>query len=669
MAKLTVRNTDGDIGEAFNSMLRTDYISLNDTEKLSLLSQYYIDYFGVLPDVLSDTDQLIVGRRGTGKTTLLYRALVGCYQSWTKDYKSAGAAKPRTLGIYIDLSKCQYIEDVEASDFAAFEHAFVNEVCDCIGEQLIRFWPALADEPGVFSRLFKAAEVKRISEVRQILDRIGKALLEGMPRVIDRSAPITSKNASSATRGRSAEINAALKSTNALVGAKTGDTSQSSSSSEQTYSTQTTYRLTMADVLQLLDELRVKADLSATYLFIDEFSALSSDLQRRFSTLLKKLLGTHAGVFIKLCAITDKYTLGSSIILQRDLFELSLDLDAFVERAGTLKEAHEGLRDFSRKIIESRFAAYKCPKASEVFDDVEDAYTVLSRSSMGVPRTLGIVLKQAYSRSRQSTRQRAIRKTDISYGVRYASSAYLNQLLGAARDGVAVPAFYTDMWSSLLSRAQNERRKSPDGDASHFMVLEKNDKMLSVLNMFFLVHLVTKGRTTKKEKSTRSLYCFDYGVCEENNLGFSTDKNIIRQQRFAYDEVMEKFERYFGTPAEETFRCPSCNTVYAETELKVAGIRLNFCPRDKTDLVSISSNLPTSQYTEEETKIIGTIRSASRDDEVFARRIADDVGCYVQKVSKFGEKLEKIGLAARERHHGENKLVYFSIFDADAEKR
>lgn len=663
MAKITVRDPSGDIGEAFNSMLRTDYISLNDTEKLSLLSQYYIDYFGVLPDVLSDTDQLIVGRRGTGKTTLLYRALVGCFQSWTKDYKPAGGAKARTLGIYIDLSKCQYIEDVEAGDFEAFEHAFVSEVCDCIGEQLIRFWPALAEEPGVFVRLFKAAEVKRITEVRQILDRIGKTLREGMPRVTDRSSPVSAKDTSTATRGRSAEVNGTTKNTSASVGAKASETAQDTNSFEQSYVTQTTYRLTIADVLQLLDELRLKADLSATYLFIDEFSALSSDLQRRFSTLLKKLLGTHAGVFIKLCAITDKYTLGSSIILQRDLFELSLDLDAFVERAGTLNDALEGLRDFSRQIIESRFSAYGCPNPDQVFDDLEDAYTVLSRSSMGVPRTLGIVLKQAYSRSRQGDRQRPIRKTDISYGVRYASSAYLNQLLGASRDGVAVPAFYSDMWSALLSRAQNERRKSPDNDASHFMVLEKNDRMLSILNMFFLVHLVTKGRTTKKDKSTRSLYCFDYGICEENNLGFSTDKNVIRQQRFAYDEVLEKFDRYFGITAEETFRCPTCNTVYGEAELKVSGIRLTFCPRDKTDLVSLSSDASKAQYTEEETKIIGTIRSASRDDEIFARRIADDVGCYVQKVAKFGEKLEKIGLATRERHLGENKLVYFSVSD------
>lgn len=649
------------IAEAFNSMLRTDYISLNDTDKLSRLSTYYVDHFGLLPEILSDTDQLIVGRRGTGKTTLLYRALVGCMESWKKDYPSSLLPNERTLGIYVDLSKCQYIDDVADTDFAAFEHAFVSEVCDAITDQLTRFWPALNQQPGYFSRLFRAAETNQVAEVRGILDRIAQLLKEGLPRVIDRSATVQEKEASSSTVLRSSEFNAGFSSEEAILGAKEKDGIQESLSNERSYSTRTSYRLTIADVLRLLGELREKANLSATYLLIDEFSALSTELQRRFSTLLKKLLGSHSGVFIKLCAITDKYTLGSSVILQRDLFEISLDLDAFVERSGTLNEAMEGLRDFTEEIVRSRLAAYGCPDPNEIFDDPDDVWNILSRSAMGVPRTLGIVLKQAFNRSRQGKRVSSrVRKSDIGYGVKYASTTYLNQMLGAARDGVAIPAFHADMWVGILDRAQSEKSKVPDAAASHFLILAKNERMLIVLNMFFLVHLLTKGRTTKKERSTRNLYCFDFGVCEENNLGYTTDKNVIRQQRFAYDDVLAKYEKYFGITAETTFTCPTCGATYAESELFAAGIRMTFCPRDKTDLILQSGQGSGDQYTEEETKIIGTIRSATRDDRLMARQVADDVGCYVQKVAKFGEKLEKGGLAYRERDAAEGKLIYFS---------
>ena len=41
------------------------------------------------------------------------------------------------------------------------------------------------------------------------------------------------------------------------------------------------------------------------------------------------------------------------------------------------------------------------------------------------------------------------------------------------------------------------------------------------------------------------------------------------------------------------------------------------------------------------------------------RRIADDVGCYVQKVAKFGEKLEKQNLIDRVEDGVLEKFIYF----------
>jgi hypothetical protein len=44
---------------------------------------------------------------------------------------------------------------------------------------------------------------------------------------------------------------------------------------------------------------------------------------------------------------------------------------------------------------------------------------------------------------------------------------------------------------------------------------------------------------------------------------------------------------------------------------------------------------------------------------VVARQVADDVGCYVQKVAKFGEKLEREGVIARERVPELQKNIYY----------
>ncbi|MBV8225949.1 MAG: hypothetical protein JO232_12270 [Verrucomicrobia bacterium] len=179
------------------------------------------------------------------------------------------------------------------------------------------------------------------------------------------------------------------------------------------------------------------------------------------------------------------------------------------------------------------------------------------------------------------------------------------------------------------------------------MVLPKNEVKLKYLSMCFVVHLLTKGRTTKKDKSARSLYCIDYGICLESNLGFATDKNVLRQHRFAYDNDLEQFDQFFEKASEPRYSCPSCGDVYKESELIIRGKVMAICVKDMTPLIKYDLVGWESRYTEEEIKIIGSIRSSSPKDQLIARQIADDVGCNVQKVSKFGEKLDRKGIIAR----------------------
>jgi hypothetical protein len=643
------------VNESFNSMLRTDYISLNDVEKLNLLAEYYVDYFGYLPQILEHSDQLLVGRRGTGKTTLVYRAFVECMRSWQGDGTDS-LTPPRTLGIYIDLSKCHSLDSASRGEFADFEHVFVTELYEAISEQLYRFWPSLSKEPSLLKRIFSRTEQKRAADVQDDLEQLALLLREGLPRITKtNSAAVEKTQRSKGNRG--AKIAGSF-SKDPSISAELTDGNETETTQKTNIEEQTTYRLAIADILRILQSLREKADIPAILVYVDEFSSLSIELQRRFTTLLRRILGTHAGVFIKLCAITDNYTLGSSIILQRDLFEISLDLDAYIERNGSLNRAMLGLKEQVKKIVTSRLEAYKCPLPDTLFDNSDEVWTVLSIEAMGVPRTLGIVLQQAWNRQRSDGTHR-IRKSDIDYGIRYASKAYLNQLLGASKDGIAIPPYVAELWFSLLERATHERRIDRKS-VSHFLALPKNEGILKYLNMFFLIHLLTKGRTTtKKDLALRSLYCFDYGMCLENNFGYSIDRDILRQQRFAYDDVIAPYEQYYARSAETTFYCDRCGTTYRESELQIGGKTLQFCPNDRADLRIVKSAFADSIYTEEEIKIIGAIKSAIPDDRLVARQVADDVGCNVQKVAKFAEKLDKEELIQRQKDSSINKHIYY----------
>src|SRR5215467_5578208 len=150
----------------------------------------------------------------------------------------------------------------------------------------------------------------------------------------------------------------------------------------------------------------------------------------------------------------------------------------------------------------------------------------------------------------------------------------------------------------------------------------------------------------------------------ENNLGFATDENILRQQRFAYDEDLAQFDSLFEKESEPKYICPTCGTVYLESELRIKGKVLAFCMEDRATLQTYDVGALEHRYTEEEIKIIGSIRSSSAEDHLTARRVADDVGCYVQKVAKFGEKLEREKIIGREKMEDLNKNIYYRP-DAD----
>lgn len=647
-------NLQSCIEDAFNSMLRTDYIPLRDTSKLMRLSRYYVDYFGYLRQIVGESDQLIVGRRGTGKTTLLYRALIECINSWRNDITSI--AKDRTLAIYLDLSKCHTLSDTASNSFSDFEHVFVCELVDTIREELVRSWPVIGQEPGLFEKIISPGEVRKRKGSNHALTKLVSIISKGIPRMEDEvgSRKLRQKEAQTTRDDWSASVKVSPSGPSGE--GRAGGSQSDSFESETELVSKVTSRLSIADVLRGLNEFREACSISHIVVLVDEFSALSPDLQRRFSTLLRKILGNHAGVYIKVCAITDNYSLGSSIILQRDLFELSLDLDAFVERSGTLNAAMEALSDLTRELVTERIREYTELDPNNLIEFPNDAWIELSRSAMGVPRTIGITLKQAFYRCIQSNRPK-IRKSDIEYGIKYAAKAYQDQFLGAC--GVAIPSYCESIWNALLDRGIEERSKV-EAPCSHFMILPRNEERLRYLNMFFLVHLVTKGRTTKKEKLSRSLYTFDYGVCIENNLGYGTEKNTIRQQRFAYDSVLRDFDSYFERGVEKKFQCKKCSAVYKENDLYVAGKLLTFCPNDRADLEEVPQNDSVSQnYTEEEMKIIGAIRSSHEEDRLLARQVADDVGCYIQKVAKFGERLEREKIIRRRIEQDIGKDIYF----------
>lgn len=157
------------IMEAFSSMRTTDNIKLEDVECLNTLKKYYVDPFGYLESVIQKEDNFIIGRRGTGKSTLLYRGFAECIDTWTTE--------KRVLPIYIDLSKSEAL--CLSDNNIQVEHLFAYELMRCLESSLYLVWDKIVPTNGEY------IESNLHERIEECINKIKSLLQTGVPVKIE----------------------------------------------------------------------------------------------------------------------------------------------------------------------------------------------------------------------------------------------------------------------------------------------------------------------------------------------------------------------------------------------------------------------------------------------------------------------------------------------------
>ena len=630
------------VRNAFHSILRADYISISDIEQLKSLENYYVDYFKNLPKILQNQDNYINGRRGSGKTVLLMRAYYECLKSiLLKNEKASSILQKKTLPIYIDLSQCKDI--FSDDDEALLEQSFIRKLLEEFKSQL--------------SAIFEAKKFKFLSKdfsKMNDFDQIQTILREGI--VVSTSTSDTTKT-SLYEEDDSVTANFSMDAPGIML--------QDSSKAhyEQTERIQEKRGISVHDFLTCMGKIRRECKLDSVYVFIDEFSDLSEDEQRKFSVLLKKLLGSKNNIFFKVGTITDRFYFGESIIVGRDIFPISLDLNDFVERYGGITVAMKELYRFTKELIEKRISYYtENLTLNDIFraEQKDQIFSRISKEAMGIPRTVGLILQNAFLQA--ETRDTfLIQVSDINIGIREARKIYFRQFQGAVQKRI-IPGYYMDMWNALLKRALDEKNKVPNRPASHFMIDTIRKKYLNIFCENFLIHCLEDSRDSKYG-GNYVLFAFDYDICNDNNIIYADEKDEFTAVRFIYDGVLQNFDGYFLKDKIRSYRCPECNTIYEESDVSMMKKtkRCFECDCELEEIIHCDVPISEGNYTEVEVKILGIIATLNESDAMSAVQIAEAVGCTYQKVSNWCSKiLHKQNLIAIKHENGKN---YY--YDAD----
>lgn len=615
------------ISTAFNSILRADYISLDKITELSLLEDYFIDYFGILNGLLQKQDNFISGRRGTGKTTNLLRGYYECLKSISpklKDKESILGPR-KVLPIFIDLSTCIDIFDTN-NDLQLIEIHFIRQIIDSLKKQL----SLMFDER--YLVLFK-----KENPALDDLEYIERVLVEGITISVDRKVEeSTSKKSKQDTElsGKitqdSMGISANLKNSDEITVNRSQNKLQG---------------LNVQDFLNKINDIKNKAKIDSIYVFIDEYSDLNSESQSKFSLLLKSFLGSRIGMFFKVGVITDRYDFGDRIIIGRDIFPIPLDFNEYVERFDGAIAAINRMQSFVEQLINKRIEKFCTTlKFNDIFkSNKSEIIYRITRETIGVSRTIGIILQNAFIQARSNPTDSKIGLAEINYGITCARKTYQKQFIGSVRKNL-IAGYNMDLWNAILEKALAEKNKYPDRAASHLMIDPSRKEYLNVLCENFMIHFISEN-VVSKHGGNYNLYAIDYDVCSENNIKYADKKDDYTPIRFIYDSVLSTFDPYFIKAKQKSYKCPTCEKIYDEEDL--IKFKIKRCFDDDSKLIEIiHQDFPITQgnFAEVEIKILGLISQLTLPEAMTAREIADAVGCTRQKISAWGGKvLEKAG--------------------------
>jgi hypothetical protein len=630
------------IRNAFDSILRADYITLDQIHELEKLEDYFVDYFGIMQSLLQKQDNFISGRRGTGKTTNLLRAYYECLKSISPKLKDKESIfnKEKVLPIYVDLSTCNDLFDSE-DNLQLIEIHFIRQVIESLKRQL----ELMFDDK--YLLVFK-----KENPALDDLEFIEKVLVEGLALRNQTTTTISTKF----KEGDQAELNSKVSLSEVELGGKITATTE-----KETGQTFTQLRgINVQDFLNKINDIKKKAKLDNIFIFIDEYSDLSQNSQRKFAGLLKTFLGSRMGMFFKVGVITDRFDFGDKIIIGRDIFPIPLDFNEYVDRYGGAIAAIKKMQEFVEVLVIKRIDNF-CENVK--FQDIFNAHKELlfsriTKEAIGVPRTIGMILQQSFIQAQSISNDKKIGILEINYGISTARKTYQRQFEGSVKRKL-LPGFYMDMWNAIINKALSEKNRHPDRPASHLLVDPVRKEYLNILCENFHLHLLSENIASKVGGSY-NLYSIDFDICNDYNIKYAEEKDEFTAIRFVYDTVLSAFDPYFTKEKSKSYRCPKCNKIIEENE--VVKSKVKRCFDDDTlleEIIHLNTPKTEGNYAEVEIKILGQISSLTFNEAMNAREIADAVGCTTQKVSLWGSRvLSKKGLINIDQR---DKNYYYSI--------
>lgn len=701
---LTEKNRD-EFYRAADSLKRFKRAEIKDAQERSLIDTLYTD---LLPEnqvykmMLSDNTTFLVGRKGTGKSTIILRLeseyrkksdYLPCYidtktvfESTKSNYQNLDYLKGRipneVLGKYL----------VERSFIQNILKSIVKELDVKTGTYLTQFAKLLG--------LSKTDKVKAgISNLRKKIDNNEHLKSIELPVINEYVSTIsgTEELENITSDGQNSNLNIGLNATGPSVGVKDCSSSTKSDKAKQIESWEKQFSGALLKVFQIKDVIDEIRDILATLkikklvIFLDDFSEVDEITIKNFVNVVLAPLNNWGDEFIcfKVAAYPNRIHFGDIDKGKVDI----IDLDFYNLYSNYDKNTMESLSlDFTKRLINTRIKYFSTRTIDDFFDvnttnTVDDYMELLFKSSMNVPRIIGYVLfycHQTHISIGKKITKSAIESAAQKYYEKVIFSFFdmtTNSLLSF--DEKVSELQQRELLNIFISQLKAIRKQIITGDlkgavyqsdksnpyTSHFVFSPSLEKFVRTLELNFF--LSKYAEMSDRDGKKVSVYCLNYGLTLLENMRWgkpagSDYRKYFIARPFSFDGIFEDFLR-----KSKHIQCinPECRKSYPYDQLpflEFNKMRCNEC-QSEVKVKSVSDGIKDELDKIDKTKLLPPIELGlmhelnGSNEKMYARDLSEELDISSHLIASRAKKLdEDKGLVNRDRSEA---LIKYSISD------
>ena len=684
------------VAESLRQYRRAELRDFIDEIGEGAVDRVYVDPLpsdAVLTSVLSSNTTFLLGRKGTGKSTIFARA-----QSELRKRKDI-------ISIYIDV-KSLY-DNMQSTEAVITTKGEFNVDAGIFRAHMLRktfIGAALAEiltEIGKISEEMSLLDKwtgrgKQYSDLKGNLEELQRNLkdvqLDSQELPILQQLTTRWKARNQTELGQANAIDAAVQgrvnltnpSINSSVHATASDFENSLNDNEL-YNEYSDVVLRSFPFEQLINEIKglvEQCGLARLVVFFDDFSELSLVDQRLFVDIVLAPLNNASNEAIKLKVAGYPGRVYYGRIDPSKVDTISIDFSALYE-AGEVQVMEQAATDYTSRLLHSRFKAFG-ENVANYFDEshsLEQHMRLIFETTFNVPRLMGILLHSCYldrvskgQKVNQASLRLAARKyyesTVVKYFDRlnrYALEPFENKLdRHNQRELVSVITNEAKRVKNGISNGSvggSYFRDLSNPPVSHFIVNPDLSPIFQSLEANFLISRYKETRD--KNGKPAVVYAMFYGLAEAERISWGYPpgrefRNYFVQRCFDYSAAIQEF-----LSNKQTIRCSSCNSCFPLEQKESIALYKWRCPECTNGLCSVVDLADdfaeeVQRFSEEgsldavELEILTTLEEEARD--MGASEISSLIDVTYQLVGRRTSKLNDLGLVSKERDVSDGRM-------------